>query len=131
MDDIVAVRVELDTGEHRYFITWGRLHDVVDPRPLAHVILANAHHFSLGGKPIQASVCDSLSEASGAPYFFEGLLAISRESIPFGPGYEEWRKSKLEAMAKGREIHFLGRKDLLPDGRPPDARIDDGYTAPR
>ena len=107
MDDIVAVRVELDTGEHRYFITWGRLHDVVDPRPLAHVILANAHHF------------------------FEGLLAISRESIPFGPGYEEWRKSKLEAMAKGREIHFLGRKDLLPDGRPPDARIDDGYTAPR
>jgi hypothetical protein len=39
MDDIVAVEIRLATGENRYFLTWGRIQDAVEPKPLAELVL--------------------------------------------------------------------------------------------
>lgn len=131
MDDIVAVAVELDTREIRYFLTWGRVHDPIDPLPLAHVVLANAHRFALGGLATAASVCDSMSQASGAPLFYEGLLAMGRQPIPFGTGFEEWRREKAARMAQGKDLWYLGADDGSSTlTRGPHASIDDGYSAP-
>jgi len=48
MDDGVAVEVNLVGGELRYFVTWGRIQDVVDPEPLAALVLEQARGFSMG-----------------------------------------------------------------------------------
>ena len=31
MEDIVVVRVDLEGGDHRFFLTWGRAQDTIDP----------------------------------------------------------------------------------------------------
>jgi len=33
---------------------------------------------------------------------------MAQERIPYGGDYQAWRDSKAEAMAAGREFHFLG-----------------------
>ena len=34
MDDVVAVELGLGDGEPRYFLTWGRIQNAVDPAPV-------------------------------------------------------------------------------------------------
>jgi hypothetical protein len=84
MQDVIAVAVRLDNG-CRYFTTWGRVHDPVDPDPIAHVVLRNAHRYDLGGTPVSAEVCWSLQEASDEPYFHEALVEFASEREPRGP----------------------------------------------
>lgn len=110
MEDIVAVRVTLSSGRLRYFLTWGRIPEVVDPQPLLAIVRDNLHRFDLGGTPTAIDMCPMLQDASGAPYFFETLFEMAQRPIPFGPGYRAWRTRTLAAMSAGRELHYLGRR---------------------
>jgi hypothetical protein len=56
-----------------------------------------------------AKACNSLQEAAGEPYFFEGLFHTSRTPIPFGEGYESWQRDVDAAMQDGKELYFLGQ----------------------
>lgn len=110
MEDIVAVRVKLSSGRSRYFLTWGRIPEAVDPQPLLAIVRGNLHRFDLGGTPKTVEMCPTLQDASGAPYFFETLFELAQRPIPFGPGYKAWRRRTLAAMKTGRELHYLGRR---------------------
>lgn len=109
MEDLVAIAVEVDTGETRYFLTWGRIQDNVDPEPLEAVVLRRAGGFDLGGDPIRVRVCDALREAREAPYFYEALFSFAQRPIPYGDGYEAWRAAMSAALEEGRELYYLGR----------------------
>lgn len=109
MEDLIAVRVWLESGEARYFVTWGRVQDAVDPDPVAQLVLEHSTTFSLGGRAVRAEVCQSLQEAREAPYFFEALFDFAQRPIPFGAQYEAWRAAKDTLMRSGKEISYLGR----------------------
>jgi hypothetical protein len=109
MEDIVAVELELDNAEKRYFLTWGRIQHRIDPAPLEALILRVSPHFSIGGKPVRARLCATLHEAAGEPFFFEYFFAMCQKKIPFGPRYDNWRAKIDRAMNEGKEICFLGR----------------------
>lgn len=108
MEDIVAVAVHLSSGEDRFFLTWGRIQDPVDPAELEEVVLRNATHFAIGGEPVSARLCASLQEASGAPLFYEYFFGFCQRPIPFGSGYRRWRKRMARRMEKGREMALVG-----------------------
>jgi hypothetical protein len=110
MEDWVAVEVQVDSGQPGFFVTWGRVEDAVDPRPLEDLIVRVATRFAIGGRPVSARVCTSLQEAAAQPYFFEALLGMAQRPIPFGDGYDSWRRERAEAMEAGREIYFLGKR---------------------
>jgi hypothetical protein len=123
MDDLVAVEVRLADGGRRYFVTWGRIQDAVDPEPLCEVVLSAARHVSLRGDPVSARVCETLREAADsaeAPYFWECFFTFCQRPIPFGENYGEWRAAMDEAMRRGKEIAYCGA---------PASRAD--RTAPR
>jgi hypothetical protein len=112
VDDVIAVEVLLADGGRRYFVTWGRIQDPVDPDPVCTVVLRFAESCSLGGVPSSARVCDSLREAADsedAPYFYEGFLVFCRKEIPFGDHYESWRSERAAAMGRGKEISYCGQ----------------------
>ncbi|NNN21502.1 MAG: hypothetical protein HKL80_05810 [Acidimicrobiales bacterium] len=110
MEDIVAVRVLLDTNDARYFLTWGRIYDPVDCNQTAEVVMAFAKTCSLGGRPITSEICYSLHKASNEEYFYESLfdMAISR-GPKFGFNYEEWVEAKRVNMESGLDIWYLGK----------------------
>ena len=109
MEDIVAVEVRLESGESRYFLTWGRIQDAVDPGPLEALVLRQCRKFALGGTPIAACLCPSLQEASKQPYFYECFFDMCQKITPFGPKYQQWRKRIAEAMEKGKGLWYLGK----------------------
>jgi hypothetical protein len=109
VDDVVAVRVTLESGEARFFMTYGRIQDPVDPAELEAIVLDHSRGFSLGGTPVSARVCASLQEARDEPYFFEALVSFSLSPIPFGDGYPAWRSSMDEQMRNGKQLSYLGR----------------------
>lgn len=108
MEDLVAIAVELDTGDVRYFITWGRIQQSVDPKPLARLILEQCHHFALGGTALTARVCTTLQEAAQQPLFYEALFSFAQQKIPFGPEYQQWREAINVRMHEGKELYLLG-----------------------
>jgi hypothetical protein len=111
MDDVVAVEVQLTDGGRRYFVTWGRVQDAVDPEPVCQLVLAAARGYALGGEAIEARLCDTLREAAdsdSAPYFYECFLYFAREPVPVNEAYESWRCEKDAAMKAGREIAYCG-----------------------
>jgi hypothetical protein len=109
VEEVVAVAVTLDNGERRYFMTWGRVQDPVDPGPLEDLVLSQAGTYDLGGTPANASVCFTLREASGAPYFYEGLLDFARTTRTAAENYPAWRAAMAEAMRRGEHLYYLGR----------------------
>jgi hypothetical protein len=115
VEDVVAVAVRLEDGTERFFITWGRLQDAVDPGPLASLVLRHADRWNLGGTPVGARVCWSLWEARDAPYFYEYLVDIAREPIPYGQGYGKWKAKKIRALEAGKEIWYCGAEHGPPD----------------
>jgi hypothetical protein len=108
MDDIVAVEVTLDTGERRYFLTWGRIQAKVDCEPPEALVLEHAGKFALGGTAVSASVCYSLGDASQETYFHECFAELASQRIPYGDGYERWRAERAAAMGEGRELNYCG-----------------------
>ncbi len=109
MEDLVAVAVELDSNATRFFMTWGRLQDPVDPAALESLVLRHAASFDLGGAAVRARLCTTLGEAREAPYFYEALFDFAQRPIPFGDGYEAWRAERAEAQVRGEDLYFLGR----------------------
>jgi len=111
MEDIIAVEVKLGSGGVRYFLTWGRVQDTVDPTPVEELVLRESSRFDLRGKAVSARLCRSLQEAASQPYFFESFFAMCRVSTVFGPDYEDWRSRTNRAMLDGSELYFLGVAD--------------------
>ena len=108
MEDLVAVEMTTAEGPRCYFVTWGRIQAAVDPAPLEALILEVAGHFALPGTPVSTRVCESLQEAREAPLFFEALFNFAQRPIPFGDGYEEWRRRIGTLMREGKEIYAVG-----------------------
>jgi|SRR5579859_972417 len=109
MEDIVAVAVELEDGSQRYFLTWGRIQNPVDPAPLEQLVLRNSAHYALNGKPIKAYLCKTLQEATQTPGFYECFFAMCQKPIPFGrKTYWKWRKKMDKKMQRGKELYYLG-----------------------
>lgn len=108
MEELVAVAVELASGDVRYFITWGRIQHPVDPRPLARLILDQCHHFALGSGVRTVRICPTLQEAAQQPFFYDALFTFAQHPIPFGSGYDAWRAAIDLRMQAGKEFYFLG-----------------------
>lgn len=111
MEDIVAVKITLESGKTRYVLTWGRIPEAIDPQPLEQLIRDNLKSLSLGGVPVAVKLCDSLQEAAKERYFYESFFAMCQITIPFGPGYREWVTETFEQMKAGHEIYYLGNYD--------------------
>jgi hypothetical protein len=111
MEDIVAVAVKLEDSTERFFLTWGRIQDAVDPVPLAQLVLIQSHRFVLGGIPISARVCTSLQEVAHMPFFYEGFFSFCQRRIPFGSDYQQWRQAMNKRMHQGKELYFLGNSN--------------------
>jgi hypothetical protein len=111
MEDIVAVEVTTDTGAVTYFLTWGRIQDQVDPEPLESLVMSVVGKFATPGTAMSARLCDSLQEASSAPYFFEHYFGFCQQPIPFGKGYDKWRSKMDKLMRAGKEIAGVGPYD--------------------
>lgn len=109
MENIVAVAVALESGEERFFITWGRIQANVDEGELVALVLRHATTFSLGGVPKSARVCVSLQEASNEPYFYEALFDFGQQRIPSGRMYSRWSRRVAEEMEQGKHLWYLGR----------------------
>jgi hypothetical protein len=125
MEHIVAVEVRLASGENRYFLTWGRIQDNVDPQPLAGLVLSRASRFAIDGVPASARLLWTLQPAADAPYFFEYFFMMTQTQIPFGSKYEAWRNKIAEQMENGKEIYYLGYYKVLDQPDEPDAVVKD------
>jgi hypothetical protein len=122
VEDIVAVEVRLADGQRRYFLTWGRIQDPVDPRPLAEVVLRNLTAFALDGEPVSARVLRDLRAAASAPHFGECFFQMCQRPIPFGSGYEQWRKQVATEQEQGKALWYLGHDDAE-QSEEPDATL--------
>jgi hypothetical protein len=109
MENAVAVAVTLESGERRFFLTWGRIQHTVDPQQLEALVLRHAGSYDLGGTPAAATVRYSLREAEEELYFYEGLLSFARADRPDSESYAAWRDSIAEEMQHGRHLYYLGR----------------------
>jgi len=122
MEDVVAVEVRLSDGSARYFITWGRIQDSVDPTEVEALVLAFSYGCALGGEPVEATICPTLGSARDAPYFYEAIITFTRSQPKHGESYEKWRRRMDRRMRKGKEIDFLGTPALVwRSGAPPTA----------
>lgn len=108
MGDLVAVELTTAEGSRCYFVTWGRIQDALDPARLEALNLGVAGHFAVPGTPISSRVCDSLQEAREAPLFFDTQFRFAQQPIPFGPGYQKWRRRMRKRMREGKEIYACG-----------------------
>lgn len=109
MDDLIALRATLRSERSAYFLTWGRLYDPVDAAPLLRVIAP--HVARMVGKRdeiLELEVCDRLSEAMSAPYFFEAFFHMCQNRIPYGANYEEWAVLTRQNVEAGKDLYFLG-----------------------
>ena len=88
-------------------ITWGRIHDSVDPRPL---IAEVRRHHTLFAFDFAASIelCHSLSDVADFDYFFEALWAFGR--FPPSTRHTAWKREKRAAIRLGEDIYKLGRR---------------------
>lgn len=112
MDDIVALAVEIESGEERFFLTWGRIQDAIDPKPLENLILKQAPRFAIGGKPVNVRLCSSLREGSNEGGFYEMFFKMSQKKIPFGVDtYEPWRHEMDLLMRQGKELYHCWHYD--------------------
>ena len=111
MEDIVAVELSTTEGTVCYFVTWGRIQNRIDPEPLERLILKVADHFAIPGTPESARLCESLQDAREAPFFYEAIFDFAQKTIPFGSGYEKWRRRMDKRMRRGQEIYCAGPFD--------------------
>jgi hypothetical protein len=107
MEDVVAIEATVADGSKLYCMTWGRVFDPVDPTELLDVVYPLM--VKPEDEPASLRVCDSLQEASGAPYFFEALIFFGQRHIPVGPGYSEWEYRMRIAVKSGKQVYRLGR----------------------
>jgi hypothetical protein len=130
VDNIIAVRVTLDSGVNRYFLTWGRLGSN-DPWPgdIERAVLKASKSWAIRGIPAGAQVCDSLQEVSGERYFYENLVAMQYQMPPqtARKKFTAWAGAMTAAVLRGEQLYFLGLpKDEQDPPANPDARF--GYV---
>ena len=131
MEEIVAVAVKLDNGQESYFLTWGRIHHAVDPRPVTYYVLQYALKHGAGGKPVGARLCGSLHEAAGGAHFFESFFTMAQQPIPRSQGeYGVWRRAMMTKLENGDEVFPVGRQRRVVEGGAADVTIGDGYEPP-
>ncbi|MBK7884053.1 MAG: hypothetical protein IPJ81_09835 [Chitinophagaceae bacterium] len=82
MEDIVALKVKLKSGECRYLMTWGRIQDSVDPEPLETLM---AEKISFGVEIESVTLCKTLQEASKEPLFLKLFYIFTNKN-------SVWRK---------------------------------------
>lgn len=108
MEDVVGIKAKDRSGNIVAFMTWGRLFDPVEDDGLLKAVENQSGSFA-GGPMIDFSICRSLLDVADHQYFFEGLLHFAWRPIPFGEGYEQWRKQKrIELKESGKDLFFLG-----------------------
>jgi hypothetical protein len=115
MENVIAIRAKTDQGQARYWLTWGRLFDAVDPEPMIAAVRPHLRWSDRHGEIVEITVCRSLQEASTQPYFYEGLFWLGQTHIPPGDGYEDWKRTKRDRLADGRELFYLGDPGPSPD----------------
>jgi hypothetical protein len=110
MENLIALRVQFADGSERYFLTWGRIQDPVDPRPVERVVRRCLdRRIQPGQAPVGSIViCDSLAEASASTYFYEGLFTFATRGIAFGEDYQEWVAQMRARMEEGKDIFDCG-----------------------
>jgi hypothetical protein len=111
MDDVIAVEVRIAGDGRRYFLTWGRIQDRVDPGPVCDLVLRYSRSCSLGGTPVDARLCSTLREAADspeAPYFYECFWRFASRPVPHDDSYESWRADIAQKMEAGQEICYCG-----------------------
>ena len=100
----------MPSGPPRFILTFGRIQDNVDPARLEKILLKHRV-----GCPdaVVATVCSTLREARDAPYFYEGLLWLSRmlADPKRRKDYPRWRSEVDKAMRKGKCQYYLGAPD--------------------
>lgn len=106
MHHIVAVEVTLADSSKRYFLTWGRIHDAVDPKPLEELVLHQARNRGLKSSPVSTRLCQTLAEAAGTPFFFECFFDLCQQKIPFGEGYASWAEAMRKEMEEGHQLYL-------------------------
>jgi hypothetical protein len=112
VEDVIAVAVRLADGRQRYFLTWGRIQDSIDPGPVCELVLRFSRSCSLGGVPVSARLCGTLREAADspdAPYFYESFLACASQPPPAGEDYPAWKARVAEKMEAGQDIWYCGQ----------------------
>src|SRR5882724_10588268 len=108
MEDIVAIKVFDKKKRSVAFLTWGRVFDRTDPKPLREAVSGAAAKFGLH-HITSIVVCDCLQSVADHKYFFEALAAISRQPVPFGlKTYKPWAAKIRKAISSGKELYFLG-----------------------
>ncbi len=108
MDEVVAIKVIDSNRRPHFFLTWGRSFDAVNPAPLLSAFRGVLAQFGMESfRSIQ--VCDTLQSVVREPYFFEALLAFSREKVPSGSKYDLWKARCRRRIKAGRDVYYLGR----------------------
>jgi hypothetical protein len=110
VDSLIAVRVRLDSGADRYFLTWGDLGSNRSwPGDIERAVLEASARWAVGGTPVAARVCDSLQEASGERYFYECLTGMQLMIPAAGSRkFATWAAEMTSAVLRGEELCFLG-----------------------
>lgn len=109
MDDVVALRAVLSDGGEFFFMTWGRVISTVDREPLVEVISkAGRTMLPRGQEIVSLEVCDTLSEAAGAPLFYEAFFSFCAEPPPYEGDFKAWRARTAEEMRQGKHIYGMG-----------------------
>ena len=107
MEDLIAVRLLLASGDERFIVTWGRIQHAVDPKPLEKIVLKRSTAFSLGSPAVSATVCSTLQEAKEQPYFFEAIFDFARRRVPSGKRYKAWLRKTDRRMRAGKDLYYL------------------------
>ena len=109
MENIVAVKVLDKTRGKVAFLTWGRVFDSTDPKPLMEAVaIAAAARFGLH-QIVSIEVCKCLQEAADHQYFFEALSTLSGKPIPLGRAtYRSWSAKMRRGIKSGKELYLLG-----------------------
>ena len=108
MENVIAIKARTDQGQVRYWLTWGRLFGPVDPEPMIAAVRPHLRWSEQQGEIVEVTVCPSLQAASAEPYFFEGLFWLGQTHIPSGGDFEDWKQTKRDRLAAGRELFYLG-----------------------
>jgi hypothetical protein len=130
VEEVIAVAVRLADGRQRYFLTWGRIQDSIDPGPVCELVFRFSRSCSLGGVPVSARLCGTLREAADspdAPCFYESFLAFAsrrppERTTPHGRrgSRRGWRPARTSGTAgSSRDIDALASSDELVHWRTP------------
>lgn len=107
MDNVAAVALKLSDGGTRYFLVY---EIDLDAGTVEAAVLKAAKRSDFGGPPLEATVCTTLQEASGEPYFFECLFEMTRDAVPPSSWkYARWKRRVARDIDEGRGLWFLGR----------------------